>query len=339
LTLKILCLWHATDDEITYIQDAMPDGTEVVCPKGDYFSRFECTYSDVERHAVDADAFIGWVIPKGILEIASRLKLLCWLHSGCHDLDLQFLKQRGVTVANTRGANATAVAEQAMMFMLALAKKTIFKHQILQEGHRLFPHWADDNRSAVLSARTIGVIGVGSIGSRIAKHAKGFDMRVLGVRRKTEEPVAYVDAMYGMTELHTVLGTSDYVAIATPNTSDTLNFFGEAEFAAMKPSAFLINIASGNLVQERPLYEALTSGRLRGYAADAWQRYEFGRTFPIGYMPRLEVHKLPNVIGSLAEASNADDVLKRHLQSGTQSLGEFSAGRPVTQRIDLDLGY
>ncbi|MFK4529205.1 phosphoglycerate dehydrogenase-like enzyme [Bradyrhizobium japonicum] len=82
--------------------------------------------------------------------------------------------------------------------------------------------------------------------------------------------------------LRDVLAKSDYVVLATPNTPDTFQSFGKAELNVMKPSAFLINIARGNLIQERPLYDALTSGRLRGCAADVWWRYEFGRAFPIG---------------------------------------------------------
>jgi phosphoglycerate dehydrogenase-like enzyme len=75
-----------------------------------------------------------------------------------------------------------------------------------------------------------------------------------------------------------------------------------------------VNVARGNLIQEKPLYEALTSCRLRGFAADVWQRYEFGRSFLFGYMSRLEVHKLPNVICSLDQAANADDVLERNIE-------------------------
>lgn len=337
--MKVLCLWHATEAEMAKIHAAMPNGTEVVAPEGEYFSRFESGFQHLERHAVDADAMIGWAIPRGVLEIADKLKLLCWQHAGCDDLDLKLLKERGVTVANTRGANAIAVAEQAMMFVLALAKKTLFKHQAILEGRRLFPVYADEYRSAMLHGRTIGVIGVGSIGGHVARCAKGFGMRVLGVRRNKEKSAECVDSMYGLDELHTVLAQCDYVVLATPNTEGTYQFFGKHELDAMKPSAFLVNVARGNLIQEKPLYEALTSGRLRGFAADVWWRYEFGRAFPIGYMPRLEVHKLPNVIGSIDQASNADDVLDRHLELGIQSLAEFSAGKPVTRAIDLDLGY
>jgi phosphoglycerate dehydrogenase-like enzyme len=339
--MKVLCLWHATEDEINSIRKVLPRGTDVVAPEGDYFSRFESTYAQLERHAVDADAFIGFTIPEGVLEIADNLKLLCWLHSGCDDIDLPLLKKRGVRVANVRGANAVAVAEQAMMFMLALAKKTLLKHQAALEGRRLFPLWADEHRSAVLHGRTMGLIGVGEIGSRIAKYAKAFDMRVLGVRRNKDQPVECIDAMHGMDELHAVLAKSDYVVLATPITRETYQFFGKSELAAMKPSAFLINVGRGMLIQERPLYAALTTGRLRGFAADVWWAYEGGplrRAFP-GGGSRLDVHKLPNVLCALGEAHNADDVLERDIEWGIQSLVEFAAGKPITREINLELGY
>lgn len=337
--MKVLCLWYATREEIMEIKAALPLGTEVVAPEGEYFSRFESTYAELKTHAVDADVIIGWSLPYGLLEIAKNLKLLCWQHSGCNDLDLKRLKERGIKVANVRGANAVAVAEHALMFVLALAKQTLVKHQVAQEGMRTFPVYGDQWRAAMLDRRTIGVIGVGSIGSLIAKYAKGFNMNVLGVRRHKEKPAEHVDSMYGMDQLHTVLAESDYVVLAAPLTPETSQFFGNAELAVMKPSAYLINVSRGNLVQEQPLYDALTSGRLRGFAADVWQRYEFGRAFPIGYMPRLGVHKLPNVTASIDQAANADDVLERDLEWGIQSLAEFAAGKPITREIDLDLGY
>ncbi|MGY4167713.1 NAD(P)-dependent oxidoreductase [Bradyrhizobium sp. USDA 4529] len=337
--MKVLCLWHATEDEINRIKKAVPGDSEIIAPKGEYFSRFECTYSELAHHAVDADAFIGFALPKGILKIAKKLKLLCWLHSGIDDLDQSLLKERGVKVANTRGANAIAVAEHAMMLILAAAKKTLLKHKALLEGRRIFPTFAEETRSAMLSGRTIGVIGVGNIGSRIAKHAKSFDMHVIGVRRNKDRAVEHIDSMHGMNELHAVLTKCDYVVVATPNTDETYQFFGKAELAAMKPSAFLVNIARGKCVQEKPLYEALTCGRLRGFAADAWPRYDFGEALPIGYTSRMEIHKLPNVVGSLGEAANADDVLERHIQWGTESLFDFATGQPIRREVSLDLGY
>ncbi|WP_312018120.1 NAD(P)-dependent oxidoreductase [Bradyrhizobium sp. sBnM-33] len=100
-----------------------------------------------------------------------------------------------------------------------------------------------------------------------------------------------------------------------------------------------MNTARGALTQEKPLYEALTSGRLRGYAADVWWRYRSLTAFPGGNGPRFDFHTLPNVIGSNDQASDADDVLERHLEQGTRTLVEFAAGEQITCAINLDLGY
>ncbi|WP_342709879.1 2-hydroxyacid dehydrogenase [Bradyrhizobium sp. B124] len=343
--MKILCLWHASDDEIENIKRAMPKDTKVVAPKGEYFSRYESTYAELEADARDADVLIGFSVPEGVLEIAEKLKLLCWLHAGVDDLAqfglLARLKQRGVKVTNIAGSNALAVAEQAMMFILALAKQTLRKHHAGRECRRLYPLWADDNRSAMLSGRTLGVIGAGSIGGRVARFAKGFDMRVLGVRRNKAEPAEFVDSMHGMDELHYVLGESDYVVIAAPLTKETNQLIGKRELEAMKPSAYLVNVSRANIIQEKPLYDALTTARLRGYAADVWWIYEYVRAYPrsLSYPSRLGIEKLPNVLVSMAEAHNADDVLQRCLEWGTQSLVEFANGKSLTHEVQFDLGY
>ncbi|MER9776443.1 NAD(P)-dependent oxidoreductase [Mesorhizobium sp. M0220] len=342
--MKVLCLWYATDTEISLIRKALPPGTEVVAPSGQYLSRFDCDYSDVKHLAPDADAIIAFSVPEGILQIAEKLKVFSWLHSGVDDLGLMgaldLFKQRGVKLANIRGANAVAVAEQAMMFVLALAKKTLLKHRATEEGRFLFPLYDDEYRSGMLHGRTIGVIGIGNIGGRIAKHAKGFDMQTLGVRRtKGGPPVEFFDAVYGVDELHDVLPKCDYVVLATPDTKETHQFFGAAELVAMKRSAFLINISRGMLIQEKPLYEALTSGTLHGFATDVWWQYNYGQTFPIGWGSRLGIHKLPNVITSNDQAANADDVLERNIIWGSQNLAEFVSGTPMKREVRLDLGY
>ncbi|WP_420969509.1 NAD(P)-dependent oxidoreductase [Bradyrhizobium sp. B120] len=163
--------------------------------------------------------------------------------------------------------------------------------------------------------------------------------RVLSVRRNKGAPADNVDAMYGVDELVSILPQCDYVVVATPNTLETIRFFGQAHFDAMKPTAVLVNVARGKCIQEEPPHEALTTGRLRGFAADVWSRYEFRQSFPIGYMSRLEVHKLPNVIGSLGERGNTDDVLERHLQFGCENISDFALGRTIRREVNLDLGY
>ncbi len=129
--------------------------------------------------------------------------------------------------------------------------------------------------------------------------------------------------------------------ISTPITRDTDQFFGPAELAAIKPGAFLVNIARGNLIQEFPLHEALKSGRLAGYGADVWWTYNncFPATYHFPVPSRTGIHKMPNVLGTGDQGGNAEDVLARNIGRTIESLAEFHAGRPLTWGIDLDLGY
>ncbi|RNJ41290.1 phosphoglycerate dehydrogenase [Mesorhizobium erdmanii] len=341
--MKIACLWHATENEIDIIRGCLPAEAEIVTPTGEYDSRFEGTFSDLKPLIQDADAAIAFAMPKGLLEAAEKLKVLSWLHAGVDDLGnrgiLRLAKSKGFKIANIRGANSVAVAEQAMMFMLALAKRTLIKHRYCVEGRQQFPLWDDSDRSGMLSGRTVGIIGVGQIGAAVAKRAKAFDMTVVGVRRNANLALADVDRMGELNQLHSVLPTCDYVVLAAPQTDQTLGFFGKAELDCMKNSAFLINVSRGNLIKERPLYEALISGRIGGFAADVWWQYEYGETFPNGWGSRYNIHKLPNVLCSLHEAHNADDVLQRDVLWGAQNLGEYFSGETMKREVDLDQGY
>ncbi|WP_292364625.1 NAD(P)-dependent oxidoreductase [Mesorhizobium sp.] len=298
---------------------------------------------DVKHLAPGADAIIGLSVPDGLFDYTEKLKVFSWMHSGCDDLRLmgafERFKQRGVKLANIRGSNAVAVAEHAMMFVLALAKKTLFKHTQMNEGRLVFPNYAE-TQSSMLQGRTLCVIGLGNIGGRIARHAKAFDMHVLGVRRRSGEPVENVDAVYGVDDLLDIFPRCDYIIVAAPNTKETNNLIGKDELAAMKKTAFLVNVSRSGLIQEKPLYDALTSGGLAGFAADVWWQYGFGHTFPAsGLGSRLGVHKLPNVLTSNDQAANAEDVLQRNIEWGTENLVEFFAGKPMQREVNLELGY
>ncbi|WP_155249175.1 MULTISPECIES: hypothetical protein [Mesorhizobium] len=84
--MNVACSWHATEEELKYLKDALPAGTNVVAPRGDYFSRFECTFNDVRDLVVDADAIIGYTFPRGTIEIAEKLQFISFMHSGINEL-------------------------------------------------------------------------------------------------------------------------------------------------------------------------------------------------------------------------------------------------------------
>jgi phosphoglycerate dehydrogenase-like enzyme len=339
---KVLLTWYARADELRTVQAALPAGTSVVAPaERPHLSRFETNHEDLAKDAADADAMMGWVLPPGILDAATRLRALVWLHAGCDELDFGALKHRGVQVANARGANAIAVAEHALALMLGLAKKLLLKHQAVLEA-RWTPGWEPQHAGVLLEGKTLAVVGLGQIGSAVARRAKGFDMRVLGVRRHPERGGAPdVDSVFGPRDLNRVLGEADVVVLAVPITRETRAMIDDAALAAMKPTALLVNVARGNLVLERPLHAALTEGRLAGYAADVWWHYEHAlpATYHFPIPSRTGVQRLPNVLATGNQASHTPEIRARCLAMGTESLAAFVRGEPMPRTIDLDLGY
>jgi phosphoglycerate dehydrogenase-like enzyme len=340
--MKVVLTWYAREDEVRQVREALPAGTTVFAPpERPHLSRFETTYEDLVSAAADADAMMGWVLPPGVLEAARRLRALVWLHAGCDELDFAALKTRGIQVANARGANAIAVAEHAMALLLGLAKRLLLKHQAVLDA-RWTPGWDPRYAGILLEGKTLVVVGLGQIGSAVAKRAKGFDMRVLAVRRHPERArPPHVDAVYGPEDLHRVLGEAAFVVLATPITRETTAMIDDAALAAMPPTACLINIARGNLVVERALYAALTEGRLGGFAADVWWNYTnaLPATYHFPIPSRTGVQRLPNVLATGNQAAQTPEIRARCLAMGVESLAAFARGEEMPRTIDLELGY
>jgi phosphoglycerate dehydrogenase-like enzyme len=338
--MKLLLTWQATEAEIDRFANGLPGATVVAQPAARGLSRFDATLEAIEPFLADIDAIAGYVLPIGALDRIRQLKMIAWMHAGCDELPLAQLKTMNVQVTNLRGCNSVAVAEHATAILLGLAKRLPMKHQAVVEG-RAFPVYERGSQSAMLDHRTLGIIGIGEIGSRVAKHAKAFNMKVLGVRRHPGRGPNGADEVHGLDSLHAVLGRCDYVLISTPITKDTDQFFGRSELEAMKDGAFLVNIARGNLIQEAALYDALTSGKLSGYGADVWWTYNncFPATYHFPVPSRTGIHKMASVLGTGDQGGNAEDVLERNIGRTIESLSEFQVGKPLTWGIDLDLGY
>lgn len=338
---KVLASWYASDDELRAIRDAVGDGVEIVGPEGrPTLSRYECSLRSIQPHLCDADAIIGWVIPEGSLEQAASLRLISWLHAGIDELDLAELARRGVRVCNIRGANAIAVAEHAMALLLAIAKRVPMKHAAMREG-RALAVWEPHTRGASLHGRTVAIIGLGEIGQRIAQRLAGFEMRVIAVRSDPSKDAKHVDAVHGPDALIDVIREADFVILALPITAHTEGLIGREQLAACKPGAFLINIARGNIIDESALAQALSDGRLGGYASDVWWNYtnSFPATYHFPVPSRTGIQHLESVVGSGDQGSNAEGVLQRVIEFGTRSLAEFQAGAPLSLEVGLARGY
>ena len=206
---------------------------------------------------------------------ARRLKAVSKHGTGVNNIDLEAARRHGVTVMNTPGINAEAVAELSMALALATARRVAQIDRMLRAGEPVAREDFDGSKeggSHGFEGKALGVIGIGNIGRRVArKWRRAFDMTVLGYDPHAPdeawgafegEPVAGLDAM---------LGRVDLLSVHVPLTVETRYLIGARELAMMKPTAVLVSAARGGVVDESALYEALASGRLFGAGLDVFE--------------------------------------------------------------------
>lgn len=342
MTWKVLAGWHASNSELDTVRDGLGPDADVqgLSYSPDLDVPYGAERSEYLEKAADADAILTWTLPPEVVDAAPHLRFVAWLHSGCDRLPLRAMAERGIRLANVPNAHQPAIAEHAWALILACVKQTVRKHGEHVAG-RFVPYWKDAGVGAVLHGRTITIVGAGQIGSRVAAVARAFEMNVRVVRRNPAEPTPLADRVYGQAQLHDALRGASVVVLAAPSTDLTRGMMDRDAFAAMDPGACLVNIARGDLVVERAVYDALTVGDLGAFASDVWWDYEDamppGRHFSTP--SRLGVHQLPNVVVSGDQASNAYFVRDVMLESGIADLRAMLDGGRARYEVDLSAGY
>ena len=197
------------------------------------------------------------------------------------------LRAHGIRLANAAGVNAHAVAEHAMALILALKR-----HLHTGRDNQAAKQWRGmiseiGAREDELGGKTLLVVGLGRIGSRLARLAKAFDMRVVGIRRDASRGGEGADAVYAHDRLHEQLRSADIVALTCPLTPETTNLIDAKALGAMKPTAHLINVARGKVVDEPALIRALQEKRLAAAGLDVTQVEPLPATSPLWAMPNV----------------------------------------------------
>jgi phosphoglycerate dehydrogenase-like enzyme len=219
----------------------------------------------------DADfAISGQVGVSGdVLRAATRLKLLHKWGVGVDNIDIETARELGIQVARTTGSNALAVAEFTIGLMLAALRSSAYGHHMLKQGH-----WHGPAKLPVptllLSGKTVGIVGLGAIGQNVARLLRSFGCTLLYTKR-TPLP-AQEEAALGVrhVDFAELLAESDVVSLHCPLTLETTNLIDKAAFARMKPSAVLINVARGGVVNEADLLTALKERVIQAAAMDVF---------------------------------------------------------------------
>ena len=199
---------------------------------------------------------------------APKLRFIQSVGAGTDQFDRAVLKERGIRLASAQGVNVNAVSEHVMSLILALARRLPEARD--NQAKRVWRGMISDlsQREDEIAGKTLLVVGLGGIGGRLARLAKAFDMRVIGVKRDLSKGAAGADSVHTLAELKTLLPQADFVALTCPLTRETENVIDAAAFAKMKPCAYLINAARGRCVEEGALIEALRKGSIAGAALD-----------------------------------------------------------------------
>jgi phosphoglycerate dehydrogenase-like enzyme len=201
---------------------------------------------------------------------APRLKLVQLLSAGYDDVDLDAARRAKIPVSNNGGANAISVAEHTMMLMLAVSRRVIWQHANVAGGR-----WRGNGpapRMYEMFDKTLGIVGLGTIGKKVARLARAFGMRVAyyDIARLSEDAEDALGVRFRL--LRELLKTSDIVSLHVPLNDSTRHMIGAGELALMKPEAILVNTCRGPVVDEVALHRALSAGTLFGAGLDVFDR-------------------------------------------------------------------
>lgn len=224
----------------------------------------------------------------GIAAALGALPALRWMHvtsAGVDWLDLPSLAARRLVVTNASGVYDIAIAEHVLAALLAHAKRTLARRDAQARAR-----WEQDLRNDTLARQCVGVVGFGSIGREVARLAKAFRMRVEGLRRRqSKERLENVDKLHHPDGLHRLLKAADHVVLCAPLTAATRGMIGAAELARMRPTASLVNIARGALIDEKALLASLDEGRPAAAFLDVFAEEPLPEGHPFWTHPRVVV--------------------------------------------------
>jgi phosphoglycerate dehydrogenase-like enzyme len=280
----------------------------------------------------EADAAFAAFVDRDIVSSLTQLKWVQAPAAGVgHILSPEFVASP-IVLTSARGIRARAIAEHVVGVMFALARQLPLVLQ-RQAAHE----WALDEIERAgairtMSGRRMGIVGMGAIGAEVARLAAACGMKVSGIRKRIGRPLpAGVDDVLPPERLCDLLAVSDVVVVCAAQTADTREMIGREALQAVKPGAFLINIARGRLIDDAAVVEALRDGRLGGAALDVFTREPLEPSSPYW--------DLPNVIVTPHSSGTMEDYWTPLVALFSENLRRFERGTSLLNVVDKAAGY
>jgi len=307
-----------SEEQLTKVQAIAPD-TRILVTRD---------FDEIEAVADQIEIAAGWFSH----DLLPKMQNLRWLQQWGAGADWLLRYPEAVemdfVLTNASGVHAKPISEHILTFLLAFARG--IPQSVRAQERR---EWLRRGRQDVfeLAGKTMLLIGLGAIGKRTARMASALGMRVLGVRRHPAVDAPRVAAMFGPEHLIRVLPEADFVVLAVPLTHETQGMIGERELRAMKPTAYLVNIGRGGIIQEDALVRALQEGWIAGAGLDVFETEPLPEDSPLWGMD--------NVIITAHYAGVTPHYNERAMAIFLDNLQRYQAGEPMRNVVDKKLGY
>jgi len=318
--LRILVPWNLGEEHLARIKATLPSAVLMWAPKEDE--------KELRPLLGEAEVVLGVRLTPKTFAWAKRLKWIQLMSAGADRHLYPEMVESQVIMTNMSGAHAISIPEHVLSMIFTFTRRLPHWQDAQQERK-----WAlrEDDKFDELSGRTIGVMGLGSIGGELARKAKALGMRVVATKRRIVLCPDYVDELVPREERHRLIRAADFLVITCPLTRETEGLIGEAELRLMKSSAYLINPARGKIVDEAALICALKEGWIAGAALDVFAQEPLPSS--------SELWELENVIITPHIAGGSPHLAERKIAIFCENLLRYTSGQPLINVVDKRLGY
>jgi len=327
--VKVLVPYEDTEI-VNTIQSILGDEAEVVVSTRDPEAMIKI--------GGDAVAVASGRVPGEYIRAASNLRMIQAFGAGIDKIDREAVREREDIVVCNSHANAAEVSEYTIMLLLAAAKNIIVSDRELRKGD-WSRGWGGSRPNIEIRGKTCLLIGLGNVASAIAERLKPFGVQLHAVTR-TGVKTDLVDKISSIRDIESAVRDADFIILALPLTKDSRGLVDERFLSWMKPSAILVNISRGPIVDEAALYSALAEGRIGGAALDVWWEYPRKRKGTIKPPSSgFAFHELDNVVLSPHRAAYSEGIMNEQIRFVGENILRLIRGEKPWNVVDMNLGY